>query len=101
MSSGLIQGQLVRRRGVASARREYRDLQLGPAGAQDLERNVMIVAPHHDVDARLAYREIAQREVVDEGRQPGIEEPHLLAARIDLQPQRSLDHRERRSTGPG
>src|SRR5262245_45972034 len=76
-----------------------RDLEL-PAPLQDLHRYVVGVAAHLEVDARLLELKIAQHHLVQERGQVRVAQPDLVRGRIELEPERRLDQRERGGARP-
>src|SRR5919204_5036614 len=70
------------------------------APLEDFHRDFVGMTPHLEVDAGLLELQIAQHQLVQERRQARIEQPDLVGNGIELQPERSLDQRERSGAGP-
>src|SRR3569832_707322 len=76
-----------------------RDLNLS-APAQHLQRNIVSVSPHLEINGRCAQLQVAQDHLVEEFREMRIYQPDLAFDGVELQSQCGLEQGKRRRAGP-
>src|SRR6478672_8204071 len=86
--------------GAGVAAEDDRDLDIA-APLENFDRDVVGVAAHLEVDARVLEVQVAQHHFVQERRQARIVQPDFVRGGIELQAERGLDQREGRGAGPG
>src|ERR1700754_3333965 len=71
------------------------------ARAQNLQRDVIAIATHSQIDAGRSESQISQHDLIEEGRQARIAQPDLAMRGVEFQTERGFEQRERRRTRPG